>query len=124
MTERSFFRKLSRNYLLFAAGFGGFLLALTLLEQEGMPRIWIGYLFMFATIVLYATLGVLSRTSNVLEYYVAGRRVPAMFNGMATAADWISAASFNSLAAACICRVSTAWPSSWAGPAASCWSRC
>lgn len=98
MTERSFASKLRRYYLLFAAGFGGFLLSLTLLEQEGMPRIWIGYLFMFATIVLYAILGVLSRTSNVLEYYVAGRKVPAMFNGMATAADWISAASFISLA--------------------------
>lgn len=95
---RSFANKLGRYYLLFTAGFGGFLLSLTLLEQEGMPRIWIGYLFMFATIVLYAILGVLSRTSNVLEYYVAGRRVPAVFNGMATAADWISAASFISLA--------------------------
>ena len=40
----------------------------------------------------------ISRTSNVAEYYVAGRRVPALFNGMATAADWISAASFISLA--------------------------
>lgn len=98
MTERSLASKLRRYYLLFTAGFGGFLLSLTLLEQEGMPRIWIGYLFMFATIVLYAILGVLSRTSNVLEYYVAGRKVPAMFNGMATAADWISAASFISLA--------------------------
>jgi hypothetical protein len=28
--------------------------ALAALEQEGMPRVWIGYLFMFATIVLYA----------------------------------------------------------------------
>ena len=63
-----------------------------------MPRAWIGYLYMFATIVLYATIGVVSRTSNVSEYYVAGRRVPALFNGMATAADWISAASFISLA--------------------------
>ncbi|HWW72907.1 MAG TPA: sodium:solute symporter family protein [Duganella sp.] len=96
--HRSFFRRLSRYYLLFTGGFVGFLISLAVLEQEGMPRVWIGYLFMFATIVLYATLGVLSRTSNVLEYYVAGRRVPAMFNGMATAADWISAASFISLA--------------------------
>ncbi|MEJ7807748.1 MAG: sodium:solute symporter family protein, partial [Telluria sp.] len=47
---------------------------------------------------LYAVIGVISRTSNVSEYYVAGRRVPALFNGMATAADWISAASFISLA--------------------------
>jgi cation/acetate symporter len=95
---RALFRRLSRYYLYFTACFGAFLLALTALEKEGMPRLWIGYLFMFATIVLYAAIGVISRTSNVSEYYVAGRRVPALFNGMATAADWISAASFISLA--------------------------
>ena len=32
------------------------------------------------------------------EYYVAGRRVPAFFNGMATGADWMSAASFIGMA--------------------------
>jgi len=96
--QRTYFQRLRYYYSLFTAGFGGFLIALAALEQEGMPRVWIGYLFMFATIVLYALIGVISRTSNVLEYYVAGRRVPAMFNGMATAADWISAASFISLA--------------------------
>jgi cation/acetate symporter len=93
-----YFRKLSRYYLWYTACFALFLVALALLEQEGMPRLWIGYIFMFATIVLYATIGVVARTSNVTEYYVAGRRVPALFNGMATAADWISAASFISLA--------------------------
>ena len=90
MKPRTFFQRLRSYYAMFTAGFGGFLIALAALEQEGMPRVWIGYLFMFATIVLYALIGVISRTSNVLEYYVAGRRVPAMFNGMATAADWIS----------------------------------
>ena len=94
----SYFRKLSRYYLWYTGGFGLFLVALALLEQEGMPRLWIGHMFMFATILLYAIIGVICRTSNVTEYYVAGRRVPAMFNGMATAADWISAASFVSLA--------------------------
>ncbi|HZV64911.1 MAG TPA: sodium:solute symporter family protein [Telluria sp.] len=94
----AFFRKLSRYYLWYSACFAAFLIALAMLEKEGMPRVWIGYLFMFATIVLYAAIGVINRTSNVTEYYVAGRRVPAMFNGMATAADWISAASFISLA--------------------------
>jgi cation/acetate symporter len=94
----SLFQRLRRYYAMFTAGFVCFLVALAVLEQEGMPRVWIGYLFMFATIVLYASIGVMSRTSNVLEYYVAGRRVPAIFNGMATAADWISAASFISLA--------------------------
>ncbi len=97
-TPSSFRQRLRSYYLMFTAGFAGFLISLAVLEQEGMSRIWIGYLFMFCTIVLYATIGVISRTSNVLEYYVAGRRVPAVFNGMATAADWISAASFISLA--------------------------
>jgi cation/acetate symporter len=95
---RSYVQKLSRYYLWYTGCFAGFLIALAMLEREGMPRVWIGYLFMFATIVLYAAIGVISRTSNVSEYYVAGRRVPALFNGMATAADWISAASFISLA--------------------------
>ena len=95
---RRYFLRLSRYYLWFTLCFGLFLAALGLLEKEGMPRQWIGYLYMFATIVLYAAIGVVSRTSNVSEYYVAGRRVPALFNGMATAADWISAASFISLA--------------------------
>ena len=94
----SYFARLSRYYLWYSGCFVGFLVALAMLEREGMPRVWIGYLFMFATIVLYAAIGVISRTSNVSEYYVAGRRVPAFFNGMATAADWISAASFISLA--------------------------
>ena len=91
-------QRLSRYYLAYTGCFLAFLVALFMLEREGMPRVWIGYLFMFATIGLYAAIGVISRTSNVSEYYVAGRRVPALFNGMATAADWISAASFISLA--------------------------
>ena len=98
VVKHGYFKKLSRYYLWYTGAFGLFLAALALLEQEGMPRLWIGYLFMVATIALYAVIGVICRTSNVTEYYVAGRRVPAMFNGMATAADWISAASFISLA--------------------------
>ncbi|MGF6273682.1 cation/acetate symporter [Massilia sp. UYP11] len=93
-----YFSKLARYYLWYTGSFALFLVAVALLEQEGMPRLWIGHLFMFATIALYAIIGVICRTSSVTEYYVAGRRVPAMFNGMATAADWISAASFISLA--------------------------
>jgi cation/acetate symporter len=46
------------------------------------------------TLALYATIGILSRTTDAAEYYVAGRRVPAFHNGMATGADWMSAASF------------------------------
>lgn len=98
MKASGFPAQLTRYFSLYTAGFGALLLALAILEHEGFPRFWLGYLFLFATIVVYAFIGVFSRTSDVSEYYVAGRRVPALFNGMATAADWISTASFIGLA--------------------------
>jgi cation/acetate symporter len=64
----------------------------------GLSRAWIGYIFLLATIGLYAGIGFMSRTSDAAEYYVAGRRVPAVYNGMATGADWMSAASFIGMA--------------------------
>lgn len=89
---------LGRLFGKYVAGFLSFVALLGILEHYGMPPRWIGYAFLFLTIVLYATVGVLARTSNVAEYYVAGRSVPALFNGMATGADWMSAASFIGLA--------------------------
>jgi cation/acetate symporter len=98
MAQKKFTARLTRYYAWYTLLFVGFLISLAVLEKEGVPRAWIGYLFMFATILLYAGIGMASRTSDITEYYVAGRRVPAVFNGMATAADWMSAASFLSLA--------------------------
>ena len=89
---------LRRYFLLYVVSFLGFVLLLAWLEKLGMPPRLIGYAFLFLTIIVYALIGILARTSNVTEYYVAGRRIPAVFNGMATAADWMSAASFIGLA--------------------------
>ncbi|MFM8464192.1 MAG: cation acetate symporter, partial [Burkholderiaceae bacterium] len=83
-------RLLRRYFWLYTAGFCALLGSLAILEHEGFPRFWLGYLFLFSTIVVYAAIGVFSRTSDVDEYFVAGRRIPPLFNGMATAADWIS----------------------------------
>ena len=69
-------------------------------EHQGLSRNLIGPIFLFSTVMIYAFIGVAGRTSNADEYYVAGRRIPAFYNGMATAADWMSAASFISLAGA------------------------
>jgi cation/acetate symporter len=73
------------------------LIGLGLAEQAGLPKVWIAGIFLSVTLVLYAGIGVYGRTANAPEYYVAGRRIPAVYNGMATAADWMSAASFISL---------------------------
>jgi cation/acetate symporter len=98
VTQRSFFQKLKKAYSFYTIGFVVFIVVLAIAEQMGLPRRWIGYVFLIATVLLYAGIGVISRTSEAAEYYVAGRRVPAFFNGMATGADWMSAASFIGMA--------------------------
>ena len=93
-----FINNLGRIYGTYTGTFIGFVLLLAILEQLGVPNKIIGYLFVFLTIAVYALIGWLSRTAQLSEYYVAGRRVPAFYNGMATGADWMSAASFISMA--------------------------
>ena len=98
--DRSYLWRLHRQLLLFVIGFVAFLLAMAWAEQAGLSRGWIGPIFLFLSVMVYAVIGIYGRTADPEEYYVAGRRIPPMYNGMATAADWMSAASFISLAGA------------------------
>ena len=91
-------RRIHKRFLIYVLMFLFFVLALGLAERIGLKRIWVGAIFLFATVFLYALIGIYDRTSRASEYYVAGRRIPAMYNGMAVAADWMSAASFISMA--------------------------
>ena len=96
--EGKFTDNLGRVYGMYTGGFIGFIILMAILEQMGMSAATIGILFVAFTIVVYAGIGWLSRTMEVSAYYVAGREVPAVYNGMATAADWMSGASFVALA--------------------------
>ncbi len=93
-----FIKQLGRMYGTYTGGFIGFIILLAILEQVGVPNRILGYLFVFFTLAVYAVIGVMTRTAQISEYYVAGRRVPAFYNGMATGADWMSAASFVGMA--------------------------
>jgi len=97
-SQKSFTSQLKKVYTWYTGGFVVFVSVLAVLEQMGLPRATIGYVFLAATVLLYAGIGIMSRTNDAAEYYVAGRRVPALFNGMATGADWMSAASFIGMA--------------------------
>ncbi|WP_439578718.1 sodium:solute symporter family protein [Elioraea sp.] len=94
----AFLKQLNKIYAGYVGGFAFFVVILAGLEQMGVPDRIIGYLFVALTIGVYAYIGILSRTMQVSEYYVAGRRVPAIYNGMATGSDWMSAASFIGMA--------------------------
>jgi len=56
------------------------------------------YLVVGATFALYIGIAIWARAGSTSEYYAAGGSVPPVMNGMATAADWMSAASFISMA--------------------------
>ena len=98
--ERSYSSRIRHILGLYVIGLIGFIATMAWAEQQGLSRHWIGPIFLFLTVMAYAVIGVHGRTSDPAEYYVAGRRVPPIYNGMATAADWMSAASFISLSGA------------------------
>ena len=56
------------------------------------------FVFVGVTFSLYLLIAWLSRVRDTKGFYVAGQGVPALANGMATGADWMSAASFISMA--------------------------
>jgi cation/acetate symporter len=91
-------RRLHRTFAIYVGYLLLFLLVMALAEHQGMSRQWVGAIFLASSVGLYAVIGIYSRTVDANEYFVAGRRIPAFYNGMATAADWMSAASFISLA--------------------------
>lgn len=63
-----------------------------------MSTAMLTYLFVGATFALYIGIAIWSRAASTKEYYVASKGVHPVANGMATGADWMSAASFISMA--------------------------
>jgi cation/acetate symporter len=97
--EGGFTKNLGKVYAMYTLGFLVFFGIMAMTEKMGiLGQEGIGIGFLLFTIGIYALIGWLSRTTEVDAYYVAGREVPAVYNGMATAADWMSGASFVALA--------------------------
>ncbi len=76
-----FIDNLPKVYGLYTGGFLIFVLLMAVLEQMGVGADTIGILFVAFTVVIYATIGWLSRTMQVDAYYVAGRQVVACLTG-------------------------------------------
>jgi cation/acetate symporter len=92
---------LDRIFGLYTIGFLGVTVLIGIAEMAfGLPNRWIGWIFMALSLLIYVFIGIVTRTSVADQYYVAGRGVPAVYNGMATGSDWMSAASFISMGGA------------------------
>ena len=92
MIKGNLIDNLPKVYGIYTGGFIGFIILMAIGEQMGMSAKAIGICFVGFTIFIYALIGWLSRTALASNYYVAGRTDPTVFNGMATAADWMSGA--------------------------------
>src|SRR5918992_742592 len=92
---------LDKIFGLYTVGFLGVTVLIGVLEAMGvLSNQHIGWIFMALSLLIYVFIGIVTRTSNPDQYYVAGRGVPAVYNGMATGSDWMSAASFISMGGA------------------------
>ena len=98
MIKGKFIDNLPKVYGIYTGGFLVFIIIMAIAENMGMSAKAIGIGFVAFTVGIYAVIGYLSRTLQLDAYYVAGRQVPTVFNGMATAADWMSGASFVAMA--------------------------
>src|SRR5690554_3332306 len=63
-----------------------------------MSQFAINMIFVLGTFAIYSAIAIWARAKNTRDFYIAGGEVHPTLNGMATAADWLSAASFISVA--------------------------
>ena len=90
LSQRAFFGQLKKYYSWYTGGFILFLVVLAVAEQLGMSRRWIGYWFLFATIALYAGIGMTANVALSLTLFVV---LGSVGIAIATAiAGWLQAA--------------------------------
>ncbi len=82
MIKGKFIDNLPKVYGIYTGGFIGFIILMAIGEQMGMTAKAIGVAFV-ALQYSSTLIGYLSRTAQADAYYVAGRQVPTVFNGMA-----------------------------------------
>ncbi|MDO5693859.1 MAG: sodium:solute symporter family protein [Pseudomonadota bacterium] len=63
-----------------------------------MSQFWINFIFVIGSFIIYTWIAIWARAKTTREFYIAGGEVNPIINGAATAADWLSAASFISVA--------------------------
>jgi cation/acetate symporter len=93
-------RELGKGFFLFAFAYLCFAAVVAMLAQVGLPDSAAAVLIVAVTLLAFVSLGFVARTMQLPEFQTASRLVPPAFNGMATAAAFLSSAGFLGLAGA------------------------
>ncbi|MBX2804355.1 MAG: VC_2705 family sodium/solute symporter [Hyphomicrobiales bacterium] len=84
--------RLGTGFGIFTSTFASLVVLLIILEQLGLARSLISQLIIVLPIVFYAAIGLYVRTTVVEDYFIAGQRVPPLYNGLALSANVVSGA--------------------------------
>ena len=89
--QRQINPRLGIYYGIFASAFAGLMMLLVMLEQLGYPDRWVKLAMVAAPAAFAAVIGISAFSSAIDDYFVAGRRVPALFNGLVIAVTTLGA---------------------------------
>lgn len=86
--------RLNVYYGIFASAFASLVLLLALFEQLQLTRLWLSHILIGIALFAFVLVALSARTLNLDDFFVSGRRVPAVFGGLALAATVIGGVGF------------------------------
>ncbi|MFP3920605.1 MAG: sodium:solute symporter family transporter [Dichotomicrobium sp.] len=85
--------RLGASFGIFASAYVSLVLTLLILEQLGLAAFWVNQLMILGPALFYLVIGMMVRTTNLEDFFVAGERVPALYNGLSVSANVLGASA-------------------------------
>jgi len=85
--------RLGSSFAIFASAYISMVLTLLILEQLGLAAFWVNQVMVLGPVLFYLIIGMMVRTTNLEDFFVAGERVPAIFNGLSMSANVLGASA-------------------------------
>ncbi len=85
--------RLGTSFAIFASAYVSLVLTMLILEELGLAAFWVNQVMLLGPVLLYLVIGLVVRTTNLEDFFVAGERVPALYNGLSISANVLSASA-------------------------------
>ena len=85
--------RLGASFAIFASAYVSMVLTLLIFEQLGLAAFWVNQVMIAGPVLFYLIIGLMVRTTNLEDFFVAGERVPALYNGLSISANVLGASA-------------------------------
>ncbi len=85
--------RIGTSFAIFASAYVSLVLTMLILEQLGLAAFWVNQVMIIGPALLYLVIGMMVRTTNLEDFFVAGERVPALYNGLSIGATVLGASA-------------------------------